>query len=319
MSIIAVRGLLLVLLVLGLTSLLLATPSGLDGVIAPKECAAPATRAQGLVLLQTSHQKAVLKKQDPVVEPVDSAQLQDAEGPWATSARCGQASLVKGWTTASGDSGSQNTIRFMVQCLMPDIIALCAAALGFRMFRFAFHYARSSKVALPSQKAPRATVSGAQGSKRSSNQPVDVPVKPRRSPIKEETDAFGCTALHIASHEGKKTEVRRLLEGGANADAREAWEETPLHFAAKAGHVEVCSLLIDHGAMLDPVNADDKTPLVAAAESCREAVCELLLDHGAGTAGAREDELPPLLSTLLFRRLVRGAPALHCAPKEDTE
>ena len=42
----------------------------------------------------------------------------------------------------------------------------------------------------------------------------------------EATDAFGCTELHVAASEGSALAVRKLLEGGSDPNAREAWEET---------------------------------------------------------------------------------------------
>jgi len=114
---------------------------------------------------------------------------------------------------------------------------------------------------------------------------------------REETDAFGCTALHRAAFQGSSTEVRRLLEGMSDPNSREAWDETPLHMAARSGNIEAARLLIAAGASIDAVNADDKTPLFVAGEDRKEAMCEFLLKLGA-TTGALED-LPKLLESLM--------------------
>ena len=42
----------------------------------------------------------------------------------------------------------------------------------------------------------------------------------------ETTDTFGCTELHVAAAEGSALLARKLLEGGSDPNAREAWEET---------------------------------------------------------------------------------------------
>ena len=42
----------------------------------------------------------------------------------------------------------------------------------------------------------------------------------------ESRDVFGCTRLHLCAAQGSALEARKLLEAGASADAREAWEET---------------------------------------------------------------------------------------------
>lgn len=113
---------------------------------------------------------------------------------------------------------------------------------------------------------------------------------------REETDAFGCTALHRAAFQGFSTEVRRLLEGRSDPNAREAWDETPLHMAARSGNIEAARLLIAAGASIDAVNADDKTPLFVAGEDRKEAMCEFLLKLGATTGGL--EDLPKLLQQL---------------------
>jgi ankyrin repeat protein len=58
----------------------------------------------------------------------------------------------------------------------------------------------------------------------------------------------GWTELHSAARDGRLDEVRRLLEQGADPNAREAGDNTyPLHWAAAARHVEVARALLDAG------------------------------------------------------------------------
>jgi len=252
----------------------------------------------GVVLLQTSHAKGSHKHSDSPAELVDVVPEGLAS---SCSVECG-AGYVKVQSVAN--KGFQGTLVDIVSAatalafrfLVPDVVALLFAALGFQLMRWTLRMARA-KAASRHRPAPQnpAAVKAAQVAAQ------------RKSIILEETDAFGCTALHRASHEGNKTEVRRLIELGAFMDAREAWDETPLHFGAREGHLEVCQLLVSRGALLNPVNADDKTPLVVAAEESHEAVCEFLLDNGAGVAGAPDDQLPKCLRSLLFRRLIAGA------------
>ncbi|CAE7736760.1 psmD10, partial [Symbiodinium necroappetens] len=61
-------------------------------------------------------------------------------------------------------------------------------------------------------------------------------------------DEFGCTALHRAADEGSVTEVERLLKGGLDVEAKEAWEETPLHIAARKGHADCVARFLAAGA-----------------------------------------------------------------------
>jgi hypothetical protein len=120
----------------------------------------------------------------------------------------------------------------------------------------------------------------------------------------ENTDAFGCTALHLAAAHGKVSDVRALLERGYNPNSREAWDETPLHMAARCGSLQVCIQLLNSGAEVNALNASDKTPLYVAAVSKHEAVCEFLLDNGAHAADQDDASLPPMLSALMFQRLL---------------
>lgn len=56
----------------------------------------------------------------------------------------------------------------------------------------------------------------------------------------ETTDAFGCTELHVAASEGSALNVRKLLEGGSDPNAREAWEENCFRLLTKNLYVERC-------------------------------------------------------------------------------
>merc|ERR1740123_2778603 len=122
-----------------------------------------------------------------------------------------------------------------------------------------------------------------------------------------ETDVFGCTALHMAAHRGSVDAVRDLLATNADANAREAWDETPLHFAAREGHAEVCGALLKFGVEANAVNASGFTPLVEAARAGKRASCSILLDHGGHAGGISDEQLPPVLSMLMLSRIVAGS------------
>mmetsp|Transcript_131957 Transcript_131957/g.312771 ORF Transcript_131957/g.312771 Transcript_131957/m.312771 type:complete len:274 (-) Transcript_131957:11-832(-) len=117
-------------------------------------------------------------------------------------------------------------------------------------------------------------------------------------------DEFGCTALHRAADEGSVTEVERLLKGGLDVEAKEAWEETPLHIAARKGHADCVARFLAAGANSEALDLDDRTPLVLAAEAKQEEACRVLLDHGAGVAGLSDEDLPPTLNKLFLERLL---------------
>lgn len=137
------------------------------------------------------------------------------------------------------------------------------------------------------------------------NDACDAEPVPRQTFRREETDEFGCTALHRAAFKGSGTEVRKLLEGRSDPNVREAWDETPLHMAARSGSIEASRLLVSAGTRIDAVNADDKTALVVAGENKQEAMCDFLMDHGATAGGLEDNELPKLLSTVMLQRLLK--------------
>jgi hypothetical protein len=137
--------------------------------------------------------------------------------------------------------------------------------------------------------------------------------------VAERRDACGCTALHVAAHCGCAEMVQLLLQQGADATAKEAWEETPLHFAARTGSVEVCKLLLKFGADIDAINLHNQTPVLVAAVAGMEDACELLLAHGGGAGGIMDAEIPPMLTMLLFQRMLSPSPATTEPPQHSIE
>ncbi|KAJ9634602.1 hypothetical protein H2199_008885 [Coniosporium tulheliwenetii] len=89
------------------------------------------------------------------------------------------------------------------------------------------------------------------------------------------------TALHGASLSGHKKIVELLLDHGADVNAQDEWLYTALHYASLSGHKKIVKLLLDHGAN---VNAQDEgldTALHNASSNGYEKIVKLLLDHGA--------------------------------------
>lgn len=94
-------------------------------------------------------------------------------------------------------------------------------------------------------------------------------------------DAWGCTALHVASQNGALHIVQWLLSQEVPVDAADSCDETPLHLAARNGHVEVCESLIAHGASVHTVNSMDQNCLLVAAMAGKEQACRLIRSRGA--------------------------------------
>ena len=138
-----------------------------------------------------------------------------------------------------------------------------------------------------------------------------------------DADENGWTDLHYAAVLNRPDLVRRLLDAGAEVDARllddgerfserlrrtlrafgfpdafDDWNrdgETPLHLAAGySDSVEVVDLLLDRGAKLE-ANPNGWTSLhYAARYNASVAVVELLLDRGADLEAANENGSTPL-------------------------
>eukprot|EP00930_Biecheleria_cincta_P078158 TRINITY_DN6556_c0_g1_i2.p1 TRINITY_DN6556_c0_g1~~TRINITY_DN6556_c0_g1_i2.p1 ORF type:complete len:320 (+),score=69.00 TRINITY_DN6556_c0_g1_i2:60-1019(+) len=181
-----------------------------------------------------------------------------------------------------------------IAALLPDILAFATALLGFRMVGTVI----LSKVFAGDTISKQIDDCDESDNDLSGDGDISSKVPD------EATDDFGCTALHVAAHNGVIDQVQQLLTARANVNACEAWGETPLHMAARAGSTEVCEKLIRHGADLDAANADGKTPLVVAAQAGNESTCKLLLDRGAGAHGLADKDLPALLNSILVERLL---------------
>jgi ankyrin repeat protein len=82
-------------------------------------------------------------------------------------------------------------------------------------------------------------------------------------------DRLGRTPLHYAANEGFQDEAARLLEGGADPNARDDNGWTPLHFAAQSGALEIATWLLARGAEVDAPDSNGNTPLSTAVFYCK--------------------------------------------------
>lgn len=85
------------------------------------------------------------------------------------------------------------------------------------------------------------------------------------------------TALHNAAAQGHARIVQRLLELGADVNARDWWGVTPLIAAAGAGQVAIVSLLVQKGADVNVVPEKAPTALIAAIQQGSLKTVDLLL------------------------------------------
>jgi ankyrin repeat protein len=89
--------------------------------------------------------------------------------------------------------------------------------------------------------------------------------------------------LHFAAWQGRTAIVEKLLDAGADLNAKSDRGQTPLHFAVVHQKGKVLTLLLTRGA--DPTIEDElgATPLYLAASTEDRAACKVLLRAGART------------------------------------
>ena len=96
-------------------------------------------------------------------------------------------------------------------------------------------------------------------------------------------DQFGRSPLHLAVSYGNNEITEWLLNNGAYVDSQKNNKDTPLHIAAD-GDVKSCTLLLIQGADPNCVNNDGETPLSRAVKLTHTKVVKLLLTYGGDAA-----------------------------------
>ena len=94
-------------------------------------------------------------------------------------------------------------------------------------------------------------------------------------------EALKYTALCIAALNNHISQMRLLVEAGANVNAMNSRGWTPLTETCKHGFLEATNILIDGGALLDTMNDDGYTPLHLACNQNQFGCAKLLLKKGA--------------------------------------
>ncbi len=105
----------------------------------------------------------------------------------------------------------------------------------------------------------------------------------------------GFSLLHLAAFFDQPGIVQLLLERGANvhAVAANATRVQPLHSAAAVRSLEICRRLLDAGADVNARQAGGFTPLMSAAMAGDRDLVDLLLAQGADASLAAEDGRTP--------------------------
>jgi len=100
--------------------------------------------------------------------------------------------------------------------------------------------------------------------------------------------------LHNAVYCGDLEAAKRLLDKGADVNAKDEYGQPLLMYPALWGHLEVATLLLDRGADVNVSNSLGWTPLHGAVGNRHIEVAKLLLDHGADANAVNSAGRKPL-------------------------
>lgn len=101
----------------------------------------------------------------------------------------------------------------------------------------------------------------------------------------EARDSDGRTALLLATRANDIASARRLIEAGADVNAKDSIHDTPYLYAGAEGHLEILRLCLAAGADLKDTNRYGGTALIPAChhghpETVRELLkTEIAVDH----------------------------------------
>jgi uncharacterized protein len=93
-------------------------------------------------------------------------------------------------------------------------------------------------------------------------------------------NAMKVAPIHSAAASKQLKIARRLLELGANPNARQESGFTALHEVAANGHMEFAKLLLAHGADVNAKTDSGKTPVAFAIAAGQTEMANLLRQHG---------------------------------------
>ncbi|MBC7804540.1 MAG: ankyrin repeat domain-containing protein [Akkermansiaceae bacterium] len=130
--------------------------------------------------------------------------------------------------------------------------------------------------------------------------------------------ASDAEALHIAASRGDAAQVVRLLESGADVEARDARGRTPLLVAAREGRADAARLLLEAGAAVDARGESMSiTPLMASAQRGDVALVRLLLEAAADPNAAARNGAGVLARAVIGGNLVVAKALLDAGADPD--
>jgi ankyrin repeat protein len=120
------------------------------------------------------------------------------------------------------------------------------------------------------------------GCKKEEPQPTrQGTVEDVKSPVKPVEPAQPVESLHQAVAGGDFEQIKSLISGGADVNAKDDNGNAPLHYAVILANKDIIELLIASGADVNIKDDQGRTALWWAKELKNTEVVELLLKHGA--------------------------------------
>lgn len=117
----------------------------------------------------------------------------------------------------------------------------------------------------------------------------------KEKPLVSVQDSFGRSPLHIAVSRGNIHAVNLLIESGAVVNLRDKFGENPIHRACRSGFFQALENLLSQDVSAMTIKCiRGRTPLHLAAEWCRHDAAKFLIDKGADVEAVDNDGLRPL-------------------------
>jgi hypothetical protein len=128
--------------------------------------------------------------------------------------------------------------------------------------------------------------------------PPEIPAEPvkimRGGLDVKARDAYGVTPLMRAAEKGELDQVQLQLANGAEINARSEGRQAPLHFGVRGGNPQVVQYLIAHGADIEATTSEGLNPLMLAAYAGNLAVVRVLVEMGADVNAENEMTFSPV-------------------------
>lgn len=87
--------------------------------------------------------------------------------------------------------------------------------------------------------------------------------------------------LFLAIKENRLDACKRLINAGADVNARDVNGSGSIHYAARKGNIPIANLLLEKGANINAINNQEMNPLEIAAEKGKTSMVKSLLKNGA--------------------------------------